>query len=211
MKSHKDKRLVGDGVPELESGFFDIKDYFKGGSVLRESDFAALIDYVHYLHCLLGVESEDSEYSPAVGDGLMLNEVGVLTLDFNNSTWMEDLCEMFYPTAIAFSDECVVLFHVYNVLGFYNISTYGFTRGGYMFPVLSGQADDYLYGRDTPMLGDDGQLLEHLSTCSAFRFFYLNLTVEDEFTLKLKDVASNTVFSHVMKIINIEDFDMRRF
>lgn len=210
MKSHKDKPLVGDVVPELEPGFFEIKDYFKRGSVLRESDFAALIDYVHYLHCLLGVESEDSEYSSAVGDGFMLNESGVLTLDFYDSTWIEDLCDMFQPTAIAFSDECVVLFHVYNVLGFYNVSTYGFARGAYMFPVLSGQADDYLYGRDTPVWGEDGQLIEYLSTCSAFRFFYLSLFVQNEFTLKLKDVASNTIFSHVMKIIKIEDFDMRK-
>lgn len=68
-------------LPELEAGFTEIKNLFKAGSVPRESDYTKLIEYVHYLHKLLGVEGSDGDKGPGLGEGLSLSSEGLLNVE----------------------------------------------------------------------------------------------------------------------------------
>lgn len=68
-------------LPELGEGFAEIKNLFKAGAVPRQLDYERLIEYVHYLHKLLGVEGEEEAHEPALGHGLTTSEEGVLCVD----------------------------------------------------------------------------------------------------------------------------------
>ena len=68
-------------LPALGEGFTEIKNLFKAGAVPRQLDYERLIEYVHYLHKLLGVEGEEEAHDPALGHGLTTSEEGVLCVD----------------------------------------------------------------------------------------------------------------------------------
>lgn len=68
-------------LPELEGGFKKVKDLFKAGAVPREADYVMLIEYVHYLHKLLGVEGEDGSSGPGLGVGFIKAEGSALDVD----------------------------------------------------------------------------------------------------------------------------------
>ena len=68
-------------LPELEAGFAEIKNLFKAGAVPREADYAMLIEYVHYLHKLLGVEGADGSPGPGLGGGLIKETDSGLSVD----------------------------------------------------------------------------------------------------------------------------------
>lgn len=81
MAKRETKDEGDNALPELEAGFTDIKNFFKAGAVPREADYAKLIEYVHYLHKLLGVEGEEEGHEPTLGHGLTTSDDGVLCVD----------------------------------------------------------------------------------------------------------------------------------
>lgn len=70
-----------DDLPDLESGFEEIKSLFRSGQIPKEVDYIKLIEYTHYLHKLLGIEGDDEGHVPQLGQGLMLSDEGVLSVD----------------------------------------------------------------------------------------------------------------------------------
>lgn len=68
-------------LPELEAGFTEIKSLFKAGALPREADYVKLIEYVHYLHKLLGNEGAEGSPGPGLGGGLIKNDDSVLSVD----------------------------------------------------------------------------------------------------------------------------------
>ncbi|HEK1310960.1 TPA: hypothetical protein SMQ86_006063 [Pseudomonas aeruginosa] len=67
-------------LPGLEHSFEEIAHLFRTGAVPREVDYRKLIEYVHYLHKLLGIEG-DAGHSPALGPGLTVTSGGVMSVD----------------------------------------------------------------------------------------------------------------------------------
>ena len=70
-------------LPELEDGFKKVKDLFKAGAVPREADYVMLIEYVHYLHKLLGVDGEEGSSGPGLGVGFIKAEGSALGVDID--------------------------------------------------------------------------------------------------------------------------------
>lgn len=81
MAKRKSKVEGVNELPELEAGYTDIKNLFKAGAVPREMDYLKLIEYVHYLHKLLGVEGSDGDKGPGLGEGLSLSSEGLLNVE----------------------------------------------------------------------------------------------------------------------------------
>ncbi|MCO2768927.1 hypothetical protein FA292_30455 [Pseudomonas aeruginosa] len=71
---------TGQTLPEPEYGFQEVAHLFRAGAVPREADYGKLIEYVHYLHKLLGIEGEEG-HTPALGPGLTTSSGGVLEVD----------------------------------------------------------------------------------------------------------------------------------
>ncbi|HBO5143996.1 TPA: hypothetical protein L4W69_004507, partial [Pseudomonas aeruginosa] len=71
---------TGQTLPEPEYGFQEVAHLFRAGAVPQEADYRKLIEYVHYLHKLLGIEGEEG-HTPALGPGLTTSSGGVLEVD----------------------------------------------------------------------------------------------------------------------------------
>ena len=81
MAKRENKVEGVNGLPDLELGVNGIKGLFKAGAVPREADYAKLIEYVHYLHKLLGIEAEDGSPGLGLGVGFKKEDDSVLGVD----------------------------------------------------------------------------------------------------------------------------------
>lgn len=84
MVKHIEKSNSVHALPELGSGFNDIAPLFRAGCLPRAGDYLKLIEYVHYLHKLLGIEGVGEFYVPRLGEGLTVSD-GVLSVDVTSA------------------------------------------------------------------------------------------------------------------------------
>lgn len=197
----------GSGFPRLGLGHAELQPLFEAGSVPRETEISELISYVNYLHKLLGVEGDDQNHVPTLGRGLTINE-GVLSVRSAYPQWLINMRNMLGASHVGWSDECVIFLITQPgalLLGQVGV---GFTRGTFMFPVLTASPKDFRLGSTPPVYFDSEPLKGSNFTCSSFIFWYYHSESALEgvdFKLPIKNVASQISDNYNIEIIKFEE------
>lgn len=183
-------------LPELPVGYLELKNMFKSGGVPRELDYVKLIEYVHYLHKLIGIESDEPDHVPTLGGGLVVNDKGVLSVEgasavrigINEPAWLRNLRLRLGGTHIAFGQGCVIFFVSKKTDDIAVTIAYGFTRGSYVFPYIEvNRVQDFKLNGDEPMSSADSPPVESLYTCSEFTLAYkCEVAAGDKFSFWIK-------------------------
>lgn len=196
-------------LPELQMGHAEIKSLFKTGAIPREMDYASMIDYVHYLHKLLGIEGSDPSHTPQLGGGLVLNESGVLSvLGFESpvpvDAWISTTASRLGATHIALSDKCTVFF-----AGSYTSETNitvatGFAKNANTFPSVIGSPTGFTLDGNSAYWPDDGDTHEGFLSAGNFTLGYkCELEEGLEYKLRIRQspfAASEDCTLHVVVI-----------
>lgn len=171
------------GLPDLPVGHLELKGKFMPGSMPRELDYVQLIDYVHYLHKLIGIEGDDSEHQPALGAGLVLNDHGVLSVEGaspvrvidSNAAWIKNMRLRLGATHMGIVEACVVFLTSETVDGAKFTVAHGISRGMFMFPATDKDKDNirlFTFDGHIPIYPEGDDPGEALFECDAFRFSY---------------------------------------
>lgn len=178
-------------LPKLEKGFEEIKSLFKTGAIPKESDYASMIEYVHYLHRLLGVEGSDPAHTPQLGNGFII-ENGVLSvLGFESAVpadaWINNMAVRLGATHIALSDKCTIFFaHSYTSETHITVAT-GFVKNANAFASQDGKPDGFILGGHNPYWPADGLEYEGFLSFGTFTLAYECELVEGlEYKLNMK-------------------------
>lgn len=196
-------------LPDLQMGHADIKSLFRTGAIPREMDYASLIEYVHYLHKLLGIEGSDPSHTPQLGGGLVLNESGVLSvLGFESpvpaDAWISNMASRLGATHIALSDECTVFFAGSYISGANITVATGFVKNANTFPSVIGSPTGFTLGGNSAYWPDDGNSHEGFLSSGTFTLGYNCELIEGlEYKLKIRLSPLSVVEVRTLKVVVI--------
>ncbi|MCH4872978.1 hypothetical protein [Pseudomonas sp. TMW22091] len=199
-------------LPELEKGFEEIKSLFRTGAVPKESDYASMIEYVHYLHKLLGIEGADSDHTPQLGSGLTTNADGVLSvLGYESRSaaekvdaWISNIAYRLRATHMAISDECAVFFaYEAGDEGPATVAT-GFARQANSFPARSGTPTGFTLDGVDALWPADGNEYEGFFSGGTFTLAYKSLlAVGQVYNLKIKSAPLALPLTRTLDVVRI--------
>lgn len=197
-------------LPELPVGYLALKNLFKAGGVPREFDYVKLIEYVHYLHKLIGIESDEPDHVPTLGDGLVVNDKGVLSVEgasavrigTNESPWIRNLRLRLGGTHIAFGPGCVIFFVSKKTEDVVVTIAHGFAINVFMFPELGeSRVQDFKLNGVEPMSSADSPPVESLYNCSEFTLAYeCEVAAGNEFSFWIKLSAVSLAMPAVLNV-----------